>query len=389
VIADIFLMLQLKIRRPVETVCLLFLLLWTWRARAAGAQCLVGSQRKTEIHDLLQIQNHDHGLIEAYQESRLQGPRRELASSNEASAAVDSNTNKESRCPVKSALQDAQKNSLRILQNVPLPGVKRECFVISMKRRHGSEEFYCPSSSLRGRETLGVPGDSGQCLTNDVIDYTRWAFHEAVNCMSDPARPIDPLTLFLLINNESAFHFSTANRGGVGIGQLTSAAIDAVNHPERSGTKNYLQMVKESRNPHCEPFKKALAEPLSNSYSGGYCPLLQPSEGLARSLIYSISYYLMTRDSLMTGVLHHFAKKGVERAAFYDYAALAMYGPTALAEQAHVIQAYDESKGDLRTYLSLLKKKIPYFADTLKSTGDIIRSENTNIHSLKDCLEKN
>jgi len=343
-------------------------------AQAVVTTCIQGSEKKTQIQNIVVTQAPDDSFLRYFQVSQDKNIVRKVAS------VVGCATY---QTPSKDVIEDAaeiQEKSSQIK-------VKRECFVASMKREHGTDEFFCPSSSSKGRMSLGVPSDNGQCLTDQIVDYTSWAFHEVISCMSDPKKPIDPLTLFALMNNESAFHFYVASKGGVGIGQLTTSAIDAVNNPDRSGSNNYIEQIKNSDNPHCAPFKKALAEPLKNSYAGGYCPLLQPSGGFARSLVYSVSYYLMTRDTLMTRVNSFLGKKGEERASFYNYAALAMYGPTALNEESHVIQAYTESKGNFTKFMSAMRKKIPYVANTLKSAEDVITSEDTNIKNLGDCLE--
>lgn len=347
-------------------------------AKADGPTCLQGSGKKTQIHNMLLKSAPEQSLLRAYQD--------QISNAGNRSPAQTTDKNCDPH-QYQQSLLDLADDVQNISQQIAKAKIKRQCFVASMKRQHGTDEYFCPSSFSQGRVPLGVPSDNGQCLSDAIVDYTRWAFHEAISCMSDPKKPIDPTTLFALMNNESAFHFYVASRGGVGIGQLTSAAIDAVNNPERSGSTNYIDKIKNSSDPHCAPFKKALQEPLKNSYNSSYCPLLQPSGGFARSLVYSLSYYLMTRDTLMAKVNEAFEKKGEERAPFYNYAALAMYGPTALSEQAHVIQAYSESKGDFKNFISALRKKIPYVSQTLKSAEDVIQSEDTSIHNLSDCLE--
>jgi hypothetical protein len=355
------------------------LLLFPFVGRLAHADvplCLEGSEKKAQIHQMIAEPASEGSLLQYYQRSVAlkKGP------------LLPAVATQDECCQVNPPLQQVKSEAQKIMDAIQKTHIKRECFVAAMKRQFDTSEYFCPSSSFKGRVSLGVSSEKGQCLTDEIVDYTRWAFHEAIACMSDPQKPIDPLTIFALMNNESALHFYVASKGGVGIGQLTTAAIKAVNNSSRFGV-DYIEQIRESSNPHCAPFRRALEHPLENSYSNGYCPLLQPSEGLARSLVYSISYYLMTRDSLMTKVNNFLMRKNEERAPFFNYAALAMYGPTALQEQSQVIDAYLLARGSVKAFVQMMRKKIPYVSNTIRSAEDVIRSEDTHIQHLSDCLE--
>lgn len=362
-------------------------------AKAADAPiCIQGSEKKTQIHDLISAQAPDvnGGLAGYYQ----------LSKESTISRAVASLRDLPANClPHKETLNELFSQEAQIQNIASHYRIKHECFVAAMKRNHFNEEYFCPSSSTKNPNKsgknpnaavdLGKPGDSGECVSTTMVDYVEYAFHEAISCLSDPQKPIDPVTIFAMMNNESAFHFYVAYSGGVGVGQLTTDAINAVNkHP---GAPDYLEQVRNSKNPHCAPFKKALSEPLKNSYDNDHCPLLQPSEGFARSLIYSISYFLMTRDYLMKDVINFFNDAGEGRAPFFNYSALVMYGPKALKEQANVIAAYKASKQNFNKFRDLLDKKASYGKDTIDKADEVIKSSDTgpDIKRLGDCLEFN
>ncbi|MES3037982.1 MAG: hypothetical protein V4736_08760 [Bdellovibrionota bacterium] len=102
--------------------------------------------------------------------------------------------------------------------------VSRNCVEAALKMSTGGN-----NSRFCGSVTAGGLGRSSQdiCYTSEMIDYLTWSFNSAIECMSDDIQ-MDARLIFMKMSNESLFNFSVASEGGVGLGQLTSSALQAL-----------------------------------------------------------------------------------------------------------------------------------------------------------------
>lgn len=276
----------------------------------------------------------------------------------------------------------------RVIALSEIPVIRKSCIRASMMREHGNTEFMC-NSSTGSQKDLGTPGNSGSCLTEQIVDYTWWAFHKAIYCLSDPAKPIDPMMIFLKMNNESTFHMQVASRGGKGIGQLTTSAIAQVKQSGR------LQKVLNSTNPNCTPFKQALKEAQPADAKGNACLLIEPNDGLARNLIYSISYYLETRDNLLNNfggskknsINYALKSAGIEDARFYNLAALASYGPEGSSVQSELKDAFKASGNNYSRFRTEVINRIPYVSNIANKADEAVDGAENGVKKLTDCYD--
>jgi len=196
----------------------------------------------------------------------------------------------------------------------PAPFIKKECIAASMKRAPGNKGFACEyptdKEAKQGHKTdsQSVPhnygiagGNSLQCVNQDLVDYMYFAVNSAIQCMS-PKNPIDSRLIFQKLNNETGFNHTLAWNGGVGAMQGTSPAIREMTTPLGKG-KYVLDQVANSDKKSCQGFKgiaqKDLISPPTTK-PANYCSWVNSGDGLARSLLYGIGYYITMRDQYIT-----------------------------------------------------------------------------------------
>lgn len=281
--------------------------------------------------------------------------------------------------PDKSLTQNVS-NIRKVVALSEVPAIKKSCIRSSMMREHGGSEYYCSSSTAKAQD-LGSPGGNGSCLTEKMVDYTWWSFHKAIYCLNDPAKPIDPMFIFMKMNNESTFHMQVSSAGGQGIGQLTSPAIAQVKQSGR------LDEVINSTNPNCAPFKEALRRSQPGDAKGNMCQMIDPNDGMARNLIYSVSYYLETRDVLMRSFNNALEEAGIEDARFHNMGALAAYGPKGLSIQPQLIEALRASGKNYSKFKEEVRKRITYVDNIAEKADEAVDGAENGVTKLSDCYD--
>lgn len=210
------------------------------------------------------------------------------------------------------------KNGNSYNQNLlPPMKIKKECIQASMKRLPGNRGYVCgynenepeqdiePGDQIIQKYYGRASGKTAQCIDDSMVDYMHFSVNKAIECLSNIA-PIDSKTVFKIINNETAFNLSVSSRDGRGIGQITTPAAEELTHAKRGNGKYIFQSIIHNPNPSCTPFrhiaKRDLQEgpPIRNRLKN-ICAWVNPGDGLARNLIYTIGYYLTLRD--------HYVKK--------------------------------------------------------------------------------
>lgn len=261
------------------------------------------------------------------------------------------------------------------------PKIKRECIEASMTRSPGNDGYTCsypPKGSKHhnsaNTQSILTPygtagGNSLQCINDRMVDYMTFAVNNAIQCMS-PNDPVDARVIFKKINNETAFNPSLASRGGVGIGQMTSPAKNELTDKELGRGRYILENIVDSKKPECEGFKNVAQDDLKKAPRiGNSCEWVSTGNGLARSLMYTVGYYLTMRDQYVIPSLERRSPHLIGNASLIsDFTAIA-YGAEGLDHAKWLMQKYRAGKGsnlkDLQdkirrdsVYLSNIKGKM-------------------------------
>lgn len=214
------------------------------------------------------------------------------------------------------------KNASSYNQNTTPPlKIKKECIQASMKRLPGNRGYVCgynenesnqeiePGDQLIQKYYGRASGNTAQCIDDSMVDYMHFSVNRAIECLSNIA-PIDTKTVFKIINNETAFNLSVSSRDGRGVGQITTPAAQELTHARKGNGKYIFQSIIHNPNPACTPFrhiaKRDLEEgpPIKNRLKN-ICAWVNPGDGLARNLMYTLGYYLTLRD--------HYVKKRLSK----------------------------------------------------------------------------
>ncbi len=141
---------------------------------------------------------------------------------------------------------------------VRYPGrLKPECVATAMTRGIPNRGFLCSNPSDSSPvEIASGRGSDGPCMTQEIVDHVTWVVNQGLTCVGALGEPINPEIILRKMNNETGFHFFRANRGGVGLGQLTSSATNQVLFDRTPFYQRFLN----SRDPACEPFKRPVSE---------------------------------------------------------------------------------------------------------------------------------
>ncbi|MCK6596861.1 MAG: hypothetical protein L6Q37_00740 [Bdellovibrionaceae bacterium] len=193
----------------------------------------------------------------------------------------------------------------------PYEFIKLECINNALKRDTSGDGYSCesnnrrkiagailPSQGLIPRSYGKYAGNEKQCVTEDMSKYTQFVINSALDCLSDKY-DIDPSAIFRKFNNESGFNYSIASSKGVGFAQLTTPAIKDMLDTEITHGRKILSTIAESDNHKCDAFKKIAKKDLTDPpafNAGNYCSWIATGNGLARSAIYSIGYYIILRE---------------------------------------------------------------------------------------------
>lgn len=233
------------------------------------------------------------------------------------------------------------------------PKIKRECIAASMSRSPGNDGYTCgyPTAKEAKRgfsaHTQSVPksygkagGDTLQCLNDRMVDYMTFAVNSALECMSGD-EPIDSRVIYKKLNNETAFNPSLASVGGMGIGQTTSPAKNELTNGELGKGRYILENIVNSKKPECKGFKGVAAADLKRAPTvRNTCDWVSPGDGLARSLMYTVGYYLTMRDQYVIPLLEkRSAKLSGSKSLVSDFTAIA-YGAEGLDHAKWLMQKY-------------------------------------------------
>ena len=223
--------------------------------------------------------------------------------------------------------------------------IKPECIKASLQREVGSTGYTCP----KGKP---VPFDNSKdgaaCINEKTFGFIQFAVNQAISCMSPPEDPIDPRFILKKINNETGFNFYLGYIGGVGIGQLTSDPVNEiagwtettkfkngrVRYTYNQGNAHYiLDNLMTSTNPACAPFKKVIEKELKEPPPApgsrkNYCSWVSVGDGVARSLVYGLGYYIYARDHFIKDTLKdRNAEQLMKNKELVNTLTLVAYGP--------------------------------------------------------------
>lgn len=200
--------------------------------------------------------------------------------------------------------------------------ISTSCIEEAMKIETGGKSFYCfmannqSSSGQQSSIEKVVSKTSKECIDDKLVDYVSFSVNSAIQCFSDSVEsdfgPIDSQHIFEKLTNESAFDYTLSDPSkGISIGQITGPAKEEISHPGRGRGNYILQKISESTSKHCKGFKSVAQEDIDKTPSKiklhNLCKWVSPGDGLARSLIYSIGYYLTLRDKYVIPELKKFA----------------------------------------------------------------------------------
>lgn len=338
----------------------------------ANPICHQGNKNNLTLHDFVtkKVESSQDSSLLAYYQRDTAAPIRTKAQTDQ-----DIQTRKNKTACLPETNQSKIQDFVFELQNaVRLPQISPVCIHNSMGRENKTLTYFCQIKNGKMTKTsMGSPGPQGPCMTSEIASYVSWAMSKAIACLNDPQKPINPLLIYKKFNNETGFNFTAASIGGVGIGQLTTAAIKDINSESM-----YVRNVLNSTRPECEPFKSALQKLPQSATS--YCELIEPSDGLARNLFYSISYFLRIRDHYMEKLrvnqLLQNNNPPIESADYQNYIALAAYGAEGLAVFPKILQAakrfpnnyaqFEKSAGAQSVYLRATEAKFKEVTLTLK-----------------------
>lgn len=287
-------------------------------------------------------------------------------------------------------LRETTRDLRSVTQRVLPRNISRTCIAASLRRQHTAPSRYC-SDPEKGPQDLTPPGPNGPCITSEMIDYITWSFNQAVACLNPTAEPLDPYLLFQKFNNETGFKYFTGYGGGVGVGGLTSIAVQELNQSSR-----IMRQVSFYARPECEPFKNALLARPKNVHQ--HCEWVENDHGLARSLIYSVAYFLDIRDRQFANYRYDHEGKsislrqkilavaGLEGSQWLNYASLAPYGPSPAQARSSLNKVLDSKPQNFEQFKTRLIAEIPYLANIDNTTGQLKTTDPTLTAPQVQCL---
>jgi hypothetical protein len=234
--------------------------------------------------------DNNTALIDSIEASKWQPLRAAYLTAKPKTPCPESETDtNKKQFPQLNKIATAVKNQLFPME--PAAKITNECIAASLKRNPGQTGYTCNSAISPNKASNA----NIQCVTKDTVDYIHFAVNSAIQCMSSED-PIDSRIIFKKLNNETGFNPSLAWKGGAGLGQMTNIARREISIGKG---RPLLYEIANSSKAECAGFKDIARNDLANSPAirpANYCAWVSPSDGLARSLIYSIGYYLTMRD---------------------------------------------------------------------------------------------
>lgn len=268
----------------------------------------------------------------------------------------------------------------------PAPLVRRECIAAAMQRAPGNDGYICrhpTSKEVRkgyNKNTQGVKekyglasGDTLQCVNKEMVDYMYFSVNSAIQCLS-PSNPIDSRVIFRKFNNETAFNPTIAWSGGVGLGQMTSPAVKEFTTSLGNG-KDIFTNVASSQKKACVPFKHIAQKDLETpptTHSNNYCSWVNSGDGLARSLLFSISYYVLLRDHYILPLLTQKSKSLARNTDVLNALTAVGYGHEGYSHARWLIQKYRvNNKTNPSNFLKMISKNSLYLTETNRKMREV------------------
>lgn len=183
----------------------------------------------------------------------------------------------------------ANTNAIRTVASIGNRHVDRTCIRQAIRARANDNiDANRTMCGRRARQTSGTP-----CLSDRYVDFLHYTINSALRCLQSRDNPLDPDTIFEMLNHESAFMGFVNNTGGVGLAQMTSMGVRGVFDPGHGGRENLdALMARSEKQGFCAPFRR-LVRPLGRQ-SIPVCQYTEIDDGIAQSAIAGIglfSYY--------------------------------------------------------------------------------------------------
>lgn len=376
-------------------------------ATAQGLQCLNGDPKSDDfVKQLAAIEKNLEGnanpsplrsFVEAKKKKELKGPTADLSKTKIIPKKLSTTT---SNCPPGSEIgsflptERNQTDLAKIAGSARIKSIKRKCIEAALRRSNDSsgKGYFCEEGKSGGSpKSVGPPGPKGPCMTADIAEYITWLVNQAVQCLSTPEKPIDPLLFLKKLNAESGFSFFQVRETngiiqGVGACQLTTIGIRDVN--ER-GKKRVIESLQKSDKKSCQIFK----EPLKNlpEQSKEFCSLIDMNQGLARSLIYGIGLTHIHRELDLAPVRRHPKLKKLDSDVLEHRLSLAStlaYGADGPKMAMNFLTGLDIKILKNPTKFQNELNKTPYFSAINKSFDELkALVEPISIKKASECLE--
>lgn len=246
----------------------------------------------------------------------------------------------------------------KIAEQAQPPLIKKECIEASLKRQNSTHAVSCDKGKLK---EIGSANDNGPCISSDMAEFIWWSTNKAIQCLSPAEMPLDSRIIFKKFNNETGFHYFQAGNGGVGLGQLTSIAVEEMNNNGSS----VLDEVRVSTKESCQPFK-ALLNDKQMSSPINWCEHVNLGENFGRHLMYSIGLFRHMRDYEKYGARSSLSKKKITNPEIANYLTLAMYGPKGLGAR----ELLNDGRISEKTSFQAFQAKIRRHSDYVRQTED-------------------
>ncbi len=280
----------------------------------------------------------------------------------------------------------------------------RECLVAAMKRHPGQAGYTCeyPKKTTKNenpKQTTAIKygkadEKNGQCVTNQYVDYMKFALDSAYDCISPSNGPLDARSLFKKFNNETGFNNTVAWKGGIGLGQLTTLAVRELT--DKQGGGNCTDIIKEiasSDKKSCAPFKHIAQKDLKNMpviSPKNYCAWVSPGDGLARTLMLSTAYNRCVRDRYIIPALK--GRGDGELAKNQDVVNILTtisYGRGSIKEAFKLMQKFRlNNANDIKKVMASLPEESPYVRETNNKFHEMYCIKKNLIPGSKECDKK-
>lgn len=331
--------------------------------------------------------------------------------SNQISALENGKSSNETCLLCKLRGSSETKNPMKSIQKMAgklsSPQIKKECIVSSLQREVRNAGYLCDSKDDITQKFKN--GDKNTpCMDEKVVDFVHYAINQAIDCMSPPGDAIDPRFILKKINNETAFNFFMAYPGGVGLGQLTSPPVKDIAGwytDKKKATFNQgnayhiLESLMASNKASCAPFKKIIGAemefpPPVPGKEENYCKWLSVGEGVGRNLIYSLGYFVYSRDNTIKPAIARSAPALAKNKDLVNSLTLVAYGPGGPAQAKSIISGLRlTNKSDPTVMQKKIAAKSAYLDQTHEKMGELLdiqlgtdneKGKNTKRYTEKD-----